>query len=65
MNVEKQSDQNYSALIMLVDDNPEFISGIELSLEMEGSKVWSAKNGQEALDKLQKAFNGFCFFYKY
>lgn len=48
--------QNQNALIMVVDDNPEFLSGIELTLEMEGFKVWTAENGKSALDQLEKAF---------
>ncbi len=43
-------------LIMIVDDNPEFLSGIELTLQMEGFEVWTAINGQEALDQLQTVF---------
>lgn len=43
-------------LIMIVDDNPEFINGLELTLEMEGYQVISATNGQIALERLQSAF---------
>ncbi|MCB0213909.1 MAG: response regulator, partial [Anaerolineae bacterium] len=53
MNTDTQ-DQN--ALIMVVDDNPEFLSGIELTLEMEGFKVWTSDNGKNAMDQLEKAF---------
>lgn len=53
--VEGQS-QEVKGLIMVVDDNPEFLSGIELTLEMEGFKVWTAQNGQDALNQLERAF---------
>jgi DNA-binding response OmpR family regulator len=43
-------------VIMVVDDNREFLSGIELALEMEGYKVWTAIDGQDALDQLKTAF---------
>ncbi len=56
MNTTKQNDQDYKALIMVVDDNPEFLNGIELTLEMEGFKVWKATNGQHALDELEAVF---------
>lgn len=48
--------QEPKALIMVVDDNPEFLSGIELTLEMEGFKVWTANNGKSAIDQLEQAF---------
>jgi CheY-like chemotaxis protein len=48
--------EDQKALIMVVDDNPEFLSGIELTLEMEGYRVWTVKNGQDALDQLKQAF---------
>jgi DNA-binding response OmpR family regulator len=41
---------------MVVDDNPEFLSGCQLTLEMEGYKVWTAINGEDALKKLKDAF---------
>lgn len=43
-------------LIMVVDDNLEFLSGVELTLEMEDFDVWTATNGKEALDELRVAF---------
>ncbi len=55
MNTTKQNNQGYQALIMVIDDNPEFLSGITLTLEMEGFKVWTATDGQHALDELQSA----------
>ncbi len=48
--------QSDKALIMVVDDNQEFLNGIELVLEMEGYQVWTALNGQEALDALKDDF---------
>ena len=48
--------QDQTPLIMVVDDNPEFLSGIELTLEMEGFKVWTSNNGKNAMEQLEKAF---------
>jgi CheY-like chemotaxis protein len=56
MSTTEQQSQQYKGLIMVVDDNPEFLSGIQLTLEMEGYKVWTANNGKNALDQLEKAF---------
>ncbi len=50
--------QSDKALIMVIDDNQEFLNGIELVLEMEGYQVWTALNGQEALDALKDDFAG-------
>ncbi len=50
--------QNSQALIMVVDDNNEFLIGIKLTLEMEGFKIWTAINGQDALDGLHAVFSG-------
>ena len=47
------NEQTYKPLILVVDDNPEFLSGIRLMLEMEGFKVWTATDGQQALNKLR------------
>ena len=58
MNNPEENSQDHKALIMMVDDNPEFLSGIETVLEMEGYKVWTASQGQEALDQLQAVFLG-------
>ena len=58
MNAPESNGNDYKALIMMVDDNPEFISGIETVLEMEGYKVWTAVQGQDALDQLQNVFLG-------
>lgn len=52
------SNQEHSPLIMVIDDNPEFLSGIQLTLEMEGYQVWLAANGQKALERLKSAFRG-------
>ncbi len=43
-------------LILVVDDNLEFLEGVKLTLEMEGYRVWTATNGQEALDRLLAVF---------
>jgi len=58
MSTPEQNAHDDRALIMVVDDNPEFLSGIELTLEMEGYKVWTVMNGQEALDQLKAVFMG-------
>lgn len=47
------NEQTYKPLILVVDDNPEFLSGIRLMLEMEGFKVWTATDGQQALNQLK------------
>ena len=52
------TEQNSHALIMVVDDNTEFLSGMQLTLEMEGFNVCTATNGQEALDGLQAVSSG-------
>ncbi len=57
MNPTKPNSQDYEALVMIVDDNPVFLDGIELALEMEGFKVWRAINGQHALDELKAVFD--------
>ncbi len=56
MNTVSQSGTEQLPLIFLVDDNPEFINGLELTLEMEGFEVKTALNGQEALDRLLAIF---------
>ncbi len=56
MSIPNQSGQSRKPLIMVIDDNPEFLSGIELTLQMEGFDVWTSVNGQEALDELYKVF---------
>lgn len=52
------ANQGHVPLVMVIDDNPEFLSGITLTLEMEGFKVWTAENGQDAWDQLLAAFLG-------
>ena len=47
------NEQTYKPLILVVDDNPEFLNGIKLTLEMEGFKVWTATDGQQALNQLR------------
>ena len=58
MDSAEQIDQKPGPLILVVDDNLEFLSGVELTLSMEGYQVWTATNGQEALYKLKAAFQG-------
>jgi CheY-like chemotaxis protein len=48
------NEQAYKPLILVVDDNPEFLRGIKLTLEMEGFKVLTASDGQQALDRLKQ-----------
>ncbi len=43
-------------IIMVVDDQPDLIDGVKLILEVEGYEVWTAANGQHALDKLESTF---------
>ncbi|MDM8527904.1 response regulator [Anaerolineales bacterium HSG24] len=43
-------------VIMIVDDQPDLIDGIKLILEQEGYEVWTATNGQIALNRLEDAF---------
>jgi CheY-like chemotaxis protein len=56
--MQEQPNRGYEALIMVVDDNPDFLSGVELTLQMEGYRVLTAADGQQALDQLQAAFLG-------
>lgn len=58
MDSTQQTDQQLAPLILVVDDNLEFLSGVELTLTMEGYHVWTATNGQEALYKLEAASPG-------
>ncbi len=41
------------AHILIVDDNPEFLAGLQLTLEMEHYIVDTAVDGQDALKKLE------------
>jgi CheY-like chemotaxis protein len=41
------------SIIMVVDDQPDFVEGVKLILEIEGYEVWTASNGQQALERLQ------------
>ncbi len=43
---------NEKPLIMIVDDQTDFVEGVKLILEEEGYDVWTASNGREAFDKL-------------
>ncbi len=56
MSTELAHEQAERPLILVVDDNLEFLEGVKLSLEMEGYQVWTATNGQQALDRLLAAF---------
>jgi CheY-like chemotaxis protein len=58
MSVMEETVSKAKALIMVVDDNPQFLSGISLTLEMEGYEVWTATDGQNALKQLKAAFLG-------
>ena len=49
---------NEQALIMAIDDNAEFLNGLQLTLEMEGFSVWTAAHSQQALDQLRTVFLG-------
>lgn len=48
----QENEAKYKPLILVVDDNSEFLNGIRLTLEMEGFRVITAGNGQEALSRL-------------
>lgn len=41
-------------IILIVDDNPELVDGVKLTLEMEGYQALAAHNGQEALEILER-----------
>lgn len=43
------------SIIMVVDDQPDFVEGVKLILEVEGYKVWTASNGQQAFNRLDQA----------
>ncbi|MBN1487833.1 MAG: SUMF1/EgtB/PvdO family nonheme iron enzyme [Anaerolineae bacterium] len=40
------------AIILVVDDNPDLVDGVKLTLEMEGYQVLTATSGEQALDVL-------------
>lgn len=42
-------------LIMVVDDHPAVIEVVRVILEKEGYQVWTATNGQHALERLEAA----------
>jgi iron(II)-dependent oxidoreductase len=41
-------------IILVIDDNPELVDGVKLTLEMEGYQVLAATNGEEALGMLER-----------
>ncbi len=41
-------------IILIVDDNPELLNGVKLTLEMEGFQALTAQNGKEALEILER-----------
>lgn len=43
-----------SGIILIVDDNPDLVDGVKLTLEMEGFQVLAAHSGQEALTILER-----------
>ncbi|MBN1873192.1 MAG: SUMF1/EgtB/PvdO family nonheme iron enzyme [Anaerolineae bacterium] len=43
-----------SEIILVVDDNPELVDGVKLTLEMEGYQVLTAGSGQAALQVLDR-----------
>jgi len=49
--------QPTSVRIMIVDDNPEFLDGLKLTLEMENYTVISAPDGTRALEMLEDALS--------
>ncbi len=42
------------AIILVVDDNPDLVDGVKLTLEMEGFQVLAGDSGQAALDILER-----------
>ncbi|MBN1581848.1 MAG: response regulator [Anaerolineae bacterium] len=46
------SEPNHQTIILAVDDYPAFLDMIETTLQAEGYQVWTATNGQDALDRL-------------
>ncbi len=49
--------ENNKPIIMIVDDQPDLIEGIKIILEEENYEVWTALNGQLALNQLESAFS--------
>ncbi len=54
---QKTNTAKTKALIMVIDDNPDFLDSIELTLSMEGYQVWLATDGQKAWEALEAATN--------
>jgi len=49
---EEKTEAKEKAIIMVVDDDPQMLKVTSLLLESRGYKVLTARNGQEALDKI-------------
>lgn len=45
---------NHKAKILLVDDEPDILEILEYNLKNEGYKVYTAENGEEAIEKAKK-----------
>ena len=58
LDITREPDQTHKSLIMVVDDNPEFLSAIQLTLELEGFEVQTALDGQQALNELKDILRG-------
>lgn len=43
-------------VVLVIDDQPDLVEGIKFVLEQEDYEVWTAANGQLALNKLENAF---------
>lgn len=46
------NEQQDQTIILAVDDYPAFLDMIQTTLQAEGYEVWTATNGQDALDRL-------------
>jgi CheY-like chemotaxis protein len=51
--VETFRDIRAAGVILLADDDPDFVAGVEALLVSEGYAVFKAKNGQEAIDRFR------------
>lgn len=41
-------------IVLIIDDNPQLVEGVKLTLEMEGYQVLAAMSGAEAMDVLER-----------